>query len=72
MRTALDRARYETCILQHPHMFRCAGEAHVEGVSEFPDREFPFRQTTKHGPPRRIRESMKDNVEMGGMFNHVV
>ena len=32
----------------------------------------PFRELAKHGPPGRVRQGMKDGVEMGLLFNHVV
>jgi hypothetical protein len=53
-------------------MFRGARKTHAERGRQFPDREFAFGQLTKHGPPRRIRESMKDSIEMRELFNHVV
>jgi hypothetical protein len=51
---------------------RGAGEAHAKRRRQFPDCQFPFRQTTKHRPPRWIREGVKNGVEMGITFNHVV
>ena len=72
MGAAADRARHQPCVLQHPHVFRGAREAHAERRRQFPDREFALRQMAKHGPPRWIREGMKNSVEMGRMFNHVV
>ena len=65
-------ARHQPGVLQHPHVFRGARKTHAERGRQFPDREFPFRELAKHGPPRRIREGMKDGVEMGVLFNHVV
>ena len=72
MGAAVDRPLHQPGALQHPHVFRCAGEAHAERGRQFPDREFPFRKLTKHGSPRRIRERMKDSIEMGELFNHMV
>jgi hypothetical protein len=72
MRSTADRARYQTCVLEHPHMFRGARETHAERRRQFPDREFAFGQVTKHGPPRWIREGMKNSIEMGELFNHMV
>jgi hypothetical protein len=53
-------------------VFGGAREAHAERGRQFPDREFPFRELAQHGPPRRIRKRMKDGVEMGELFNHMV
>jgi len=72
MGAATDRAFDEPRVLQHPHMFRGAGEAHAERGRQFPDREFAFGQLSKHRPPRWIRKRMKNCIEMGGMFNHTV
>ena len=55
MGAAADRARHQAGVLQHPHMFRCAGEAHLEWSRQFPDRELPLGQMTKHRPARRVR-----------------
>ena len=72
MASALDRARDEASILQHTHVFGGARKTHAERGRKFPDREFPFRELAKHGPAGRVREGMKDGVEMGMLFNHVV
>ena len=72
MRAAADRAFHQARILQHPHMFRRAGKAHVERRRQFPDREFALSQMTKHRPARRIRQGVKNGVEMCRMLNHVV
>ena len=64
MGAAADRALHEASALQHPHMFRRAGEAHVERRRQFPDREFARRQMTKHRPARRVRQRVKNRVEM--------
>jgi hypothetical protein len=53
-------------------MFRGARKTHAERRRQFADREFPFRELTKHRPPRWIREGMKNSVEMRELFNHVV
>ena len=62
----------EAGVLQHPHMFRGASETHAERRRQFPDRAFAARQMTNHRPPRWIREGMKNSVEVGRMFNHMV
>ena len=72
MGAAEDRALHQASVLQHPHMLRCAGKAHAERRRQFPDREFAFRELAQHGPSRRIREGMKDSIEMCVLFNHVV
>ncbi len=72
MGAATDRALHQPGILQHPHMFRRAGEAHVEWRRQFPDRELLLGQVTKHRAARRVREGMEDSIEMGGSFNHLV
>ncbi|GLR88614.1 hypothetical protein GCM10007857_53270 [Bradyrhizobium iriomotense] len=59
-------------MLQHPNVLRGARETHAERCRKLPDRELPFRQMTKHCPPRWIREGMKNGVEMRELFNHVV
>ena len=72
MGAASDRALHQPGILQHPHMFRCAGEAHVKWRRQFPDRELALGQMTKHRAPRRVRQRVKDSVEMRRILNHVV
>jgi len=72
MRSAQNRPCHQPGVLQHPHVFRGARKTHAERGRQFADREFPFRKLAKHGPPGRIRERMKDGIEMGVLFNHVV
>ena len=64
MGAAADRALHQSGILQHPHMFRRAGETHVEWRRQFPDRELPLGQMTKHRAARRVRQRMKNSIEM--------
>ena len=72
MAAALDRALHQSRLLQHPHMFRRAGKAHVERRRQFPDRQLPPGQMTKHRAPRRVRQRVKNSVEMRRVLNHVV
>ena len=72
MGPAADLACHEACVFQHAYVFRGARKTHAERGRQFPDREFAHRQMTKHRPPRWIRQGMKNSVEMGRMFNHMV
>ena len=72
MGSAADRALHEPRILQHPHVFRRTGETHMERCRQFPDRELPLGQMTKHRATRGIRQRVENSIEMGRMLNHVV
>ena len=72
MRAAADLARHQPCVLQHAQCFEAPAKLMMNGVASSPIVSSRFRQMTKHRPPRWIRQGVKNGVEMGLMFNHMV
>ena len=70
VRPPLLAPRDEAGILQHLHVLRGAGEAHVEGARKLADRFRAEREAGEHSAPRRIGQRMERRVE--SIFNHVV
>ena len=63
-------ARDEARGLEHLHMLRRAGEAHLIRFGKLADRGLAERELGEHAPPRRIGQRVEYVIE--SILNHVV
>jgi hypothetical protein len=73
MRATLDPPPHQSGLLQRLDVLGGAGESHVEGEGEFTDAALALGEALKNGAPRRVRQRVKDGIQICDlMFNHVV